>query len=581
MSAHSCGGNKVTGSCRLGAALVAWSPGRWPELRMPRPQVLETGEKENQLVAAPAFVGSQSGAECLGLTLRLAPPRVLSEQLQNPSPHSASAGGGKGDACISRDVFVGCSVRPQAWGDQRARERTRAHLCTSSQALESRDRNWTHPGKVPKVLGRSQSLRPSEAQSPACCSRSCAPAACKHRCTSAVARRGRRGGVWGHVSGWGSAFPTFSSGLWTTERSCFLSSKSFTSPRLTSLGTLPRERDPERGNLGTSHTQKTVQEARLSLPIAGADPQSGLAPGVRGFRSLSPSTIRPDFRPPALQDGAAHPGGAAARVCRGPGQVRQGRRRRPPPAAALSARPSGDAAPADHRGPIERGASTAGKDTLGFSRGGFRLSFCFLLLPNPIFWNQFGSFHGISGFPFAQSLLTFTFFSRKSLLSTYGDLRAFLESYEETPLDDSAIQATNSCGGRTSPTGGCIVIYWALLTTLHPILDSKRWASASAPTNRHTLTYTHAQPPLEQFLPGEEAAGLAFELIGFWPCLEMSMSSSEGAKIPPRGVENLACPEAELGMEWEVGPPPFPLPNAFWLTGGSWGLERLRLKHVS
>lgn len=84
---------------------------------------------------------------------------MLSEQIPNPSPHSpfvswAAGEGEEGrDACISQDVLAEYSVRPQACGNQKATEGTHAHLCTSWQALQNRDRNWTHLGKIPTVPG--------------------------------------------------------------------------------------------------------------------------------------------------------------------------------------------------------------------------------------------------------------------------------------------------------------------------------------------------------------------------------------------------------------------------------------------
>ena len=85
-------------------------------------------------------------------------------------------------------------------------------------------------------------------------------------------------------------------------------------------------------------------------------------------------------------------------------------------------------------------------------------------------------------------------------------------------------------------------IYWALRTTAHPTRVFKEMGKCQYPprqTPPYTHPHTHTHPCvslLEQFLLGEEAAVLTFELMCFWPCLEI-LSSLEGAKIPPRGVE--------------------------------------------
>lgn len=73
MSAPSCGANKVTGSCRLGAGWCREvQAGGLSSECLPKSHVPKTGEKAAQAAAAPAFAVSQSGAECLRLTRRLA-----------------------------------------------------------------------------------------------------------------------------------------------------------------------------------------------------------------------------------------------------------------------------------------------------------------------------------------------------------------------------------------------------------------------------------------------------------------------------------------------------------------------------
>lgn len=120
-----------------------------------------TRERENQPAVAPAFVESQSGVECLGLARRLA-PAISKRALRADSKSFSSFAvcelgwreGEEGrDVCISQDVLAEYSIRPLACGNQKAPEGTAAHLCTSWQALQNRDRNWTHLGKIPTVPG--------------------------------------------------------------------------------------------------------------------------------------------------------------------------------------------------------------------------------------------------------------------------------------------------------------------------------------------------------------------------------------------------------------------------------------------
>lgn len=119
---------QVTGSRRLGAG---WCPAvQASGLR--RPQILKPGEKESSAAPAPPFAASQSRADGLGLTWRLAsviskPPR--SARIAKPSLRGFVEWGGGG-----RPPFPGSADRlsSQARGSQRAEETTHAHPCTSS-----------------------------------------------------------------------------------------------------------------------------------------------------------------------------------------------------------------------------------------------------------------------------------------------------------------------------------------------------------------------------------------------------------------------------------------------------------------
>lgn len=141
---------QVTGSRRLGAG---WCPAvQASGLR--RPQILKPGEKESSAAPAPPFAASQSRADGLGLTWRLAsviskPPR--SARIAKPSLRGFVEWGGGSAAFprIRRPLKLPGAREPEGGGNH-----ARASLHQFAGAGELRA-TPDSPGKVPQVPAAS------------------------------------------------------------------------------------------------------------------------------------------------------------------------------------------------------------------------------------------------------------------------------------------------------------------------------------------------------------------------------------------------------------------------------------------
>lgn len=196
MSAHSCKGNKVTRSCRLAAVLVSWSSGRWPEVTALRPKVLNTGEREINLLLLQDLLCPSRGQNtgCLG-------PSISKRALWADSESLSSfgfcqwgrlrAGRGGGTPVFPRICLQGI-VYAHRLSNWRAPEDTQIlHLFQGvSEGRPKPDppeKSAQGPGPTSRLFG---CWRPRVSSFAVAANR----ASSKHPSAAAVPRRGGRGG---------------------------------------------------------------------------------------------------------------------------------------------------------------------------------------------------------------------------------------------------------------------------------------------------------------------------------------------------------------------------------------------------